>query len=243
MGRRAIRLHLVDPRRRDSRMTRRSRPSRTLTCSSSHATREARDCGVLLRTHAVAAFAVVDGFPSAHVECLAHRPAAATATDRRPRARFVCVVCAAAKNNGCSPLTKTACRNWAAPRLRGGAPTAATSTSGRSTAVTSTFDTADARCTNAQASSKARAARLEQLRRILLRLRPAESGDRLDESQRVEDRVGRPHAERVQAKLSPRPRGRLAASRERRPRARPNALALNDDRLRTSGRPSRARGR
>ena len=33
----------------------------------------ARDCDVLLRTHAVAAFAVVDGFPGTpHVECLAH---------------------------------------------------------------------------------------------------------------------------------------------------------------------------
>jgi len=33
----------------------------------------ARDCGVLLRTHAVAAFAVVDGFPGTpHVECLVH---------------------------------------------------------------------------------------------------------------------------------------------------------------------------
>ena len=33
----------------------------------------ARDCDLLLRTHAVAAFAVVDGFPGTpHVECLAH---------------------------------------------------------------------------------------------------------------------------------------------------------------------------
>ena len=33
----------------------------------------ARDCDVLLRTHGVAAFAVVDGFPGTpHVECLAH---------------------------------------------------------------------------------------------------------------------------------------------------------------------------
>ena len=33
----------------------------------------ARDCDVLLRTHAVAAFAVVDGFPGTpHVECLCH---------------------------------------------------------------------------------------------------------------------------------------------------------------------------
>ena len=108
----------------------------------------ARDCDVLLRTHAVAAFAVVD-------ELLARRTSSAwrdfVRIDGARRGVFLCV----RDTKQTIIPTKTACEagpprgSWrvAEPRHPRRGPV-----DGR---VTSTFDTADARRTNAQASSKA----------------------------------------------------------------------------------------
>ena len=188
----------------------------------------ARDCDVIADAHAVAAFAVVDGEHTPHVA-----PAHFTrlSAPRRPRARF-CVCSLGALTN--SP-TKTACETGPPRGSWRPTPTAATPTSGRSTAVTSTFDTADARRTNAQASSKAPGSRGWSSSSYFV----ASAAGRKTETVSTSPNASKiasvaPTPSVFRRNCAPRPLGqpqRLHHHVLRRERV---ALALNHDRLRTS---------